>query len=213
MARLNVNPNRMELTALYEKLAVVRRGHKLLKDKQEALTQKFIVLAGQTLSLRKEVEAELVKINTSFTLAAAMTGQEQMLLNLSYQAAPLRLHVRREKLLNLRIPAFGLQTADEQIPASERLYPYSLQSTAGDMDIAAMKLKRLLPTIVELAEKEKACQMLSEEISRTRRRVNALEFRTIVDIEETIAYVLMQINENERNNIARLMRLTEEEES
>lgn len=213
MARLNVNPNRMELTALREKLSIAQRGHKLLKDKQDALTQKFILLAEQTLSLRKEVEAELLKINASFTLAAAMTGQDRMLLNLSYQSAPLRLHVKRKKLLNLRAPAFEIEPAGAARAARGQLYPYSLQGTAGDMDIAAMKLRAILPALVELAEKEKSCQMLSEEISRTRRRVNALEFCTIVDIEETIAYVLMQINENERNNIARLMRLTEEEEA
>ncbi len=212
MARLNVNPNRMELTALREKLSIARRGHKLLKDKQDALTQQFMPLAERTLSLRKEVEAELLKINGSFTLAAAMTGQERMLLNLTYQSTPLRLHVKRKRLLNLRAPAFDIEPADTAHSSRDRLYPYSLQSTAGDMDVAAMKLQAILPAIVELAEKEKACQMLSEEISRTRRRVNALEFRTIVDIEETIDYVLMQINENERNNIARLMRLTEEDE-
>jgi len=211
MARLNVNPNRMELTLLREKLAVAKRGHKLLKDKQDALTQRFIALSEQTRSLRREVETQLQKINSSFLFAAAMVEQDKMLLNLSYQAADLRLHVKSRKLLNLRVPAFTMQDEGGKAHAKDRLYPYSFRSTSGDMDLATIRLRHILPRMVELAEKEKACQLLSEEIQGTRRRVNALEFRIIVDFEETIHYVLMQINENERNNIARLMSLSEDE--
>jgi len=212
MARLNVNPNRMELTLLREKLAVAKRGHKLLKDKQDALTQRFIAISEQTRSLRREVETQLQKINSSFLFAAAMVDQDKMLLNLSYQAGDLRLHVKSRKLLNLRVPAFTMQDEAGEEHDRDRLYPYSFRSTTGDMDLATMRLRRILPRMVELAEKEKACQLLSEEIQTTRRRVNALEFRIIVDFEETIHYVLMQINENERNNIARLMSLSEDEQ-
>ena len=211
MARLNVNPNRMELTLLREKLAVAKRGHKLLKDKQDALTQRFIALSEQTRSLRREVETQLQKINSSFLFAAAMVDQDKMLLNLSYQAADLRLHVKSRKLLNLRVPAFTMQDEEGEAHTKDRLYPYSFRSTSGDMDLATIRLRHILPRMIELAEKEKACQLLSEEIQGTRRRVNALEFRIIVDFEETIQYVLMQINENERNNIARLMSLSEDE--
>lgn len=211
MARLNVNPNRMELTALREKLAVAKRGHKLLKDKQDALMQSFVALADRAKLLRKEVEAELTKINSSFVLAAAMTDQERMLQSLSYQPADLRLHVKSRRLLNLHVPAFTIQTPAQEPPAKERLYPYSFESTSGDMDMATIKLGQVLPNVIALAEQESACFMLAEEIRRTRRRVNALEFRIIVDLEETIAYVLMQINENERNNIARLMSMTDEQ--
>ena len=205
MARLNVSPNRMELTALREKLEVAKRGHKLLKDKQDALVQKFIVLAEQAQVLRREVEVELSRVNTNFLLAAALEDQDKLLLNLSFHSSAIELHVKNEKILNLHTPVFSIQQIDEELSMREKIYPYSFQSTSSDMDVATMKFRSILPTIIELAQKEKACQILSEEIHHTRRRVNALEFRTIVDIEETIAYVVMQINENERNNISRLM--------
>ena len=205
MARLNVSPNRMELTALREKLEVAKRGHKLLKDKQDALVQRFISLAEQAQILRREVEVELSKINSSFLLASAMEDQEKLLLNLSFHSSAVHVHVKNEKILNLHTPVFDMHQDDEELSGREKLYPYSFLSTSSDMDVATMKFRGLLPTIIELAQKEKACQILSEEIHHTRRRVNALEFRTIVDIEETIEYVMMQINENERNNISRLM--------
>ena len=206
MARLNVNPNRMELGKLREKLGVAKHGHKLLKDKQDVLIQEFLILADQAKALRRQVEAELRKINNSFVLASAMTDDERMLLNLSQQTSDLKLRVKRRHLLNLQVPVLRIREDDEERSTMEKLYPHSFLSTSGDMDIATLKLHRILPIMIELAEKEHACQMLSDEIKQTRRRVNSLELRIIVDIEETIEYITLQINENERNNISRLMK-------
>jgi len=206
MARLNVNPNRMELGKLREKLSVAKHGHKLLKDKQDVLIQEFLALADQAKTLRRQVETELRKINSSFVLASAMTDDDRMLLNLSRQTSDLKLRVKSRHLLNLQVPVLRIRDNEQEKSAMEKLYPHSFLSTSGDMDLATLKLHRILPAMIELAEKEHACQMLSDEIRQTRRRVNSLELRIIVDIEETIEYITLQINENERNNISRLMR-------
>lgn len=212
MARLNVNPTRMELSILRDKLGIAKRGHKLLKDKQDALTRDFIALSYRAKNLRKEIEAELVKTNNSFILSSAVTDEELLLMNLSHVQRDVHTHVKSSLMLNLRVPRFDVDLSDQQMDIEAVLYPYSFQSTSGDIDEAALRLRNLLPKMIKLAQYEKSCQMLSEEIKATRRRVNALEFRTIVDIEDTIAYILMRIDEGERNNTARLMKLAEQDE-
>lgn len=210
MARLNVNPTRMELTNLRNKLEIAKRGHKLLKDKQDALIQDFIALSYRAKNLRKEVEMELHKTSNSFILSSAVTDEDMLMMNLSYGQENIRTHVQSKKILNVRVPRFDVDTSQGEVSLEEQLYPYSFQSSSGDIDDAAVRLKGMLPKIIKLAQYEKACLILAEEIKATRRRVNALEFRTIVDLEETIAYILMQIDEGERNNIARLMKLSDE---
>lgn len=211
MARLNVNPTRMELTNLRKKLGIAKRGHKLLKDKQDALTRDFIALSYRAKNLRKEIEAELVKTNNSFILSSAVTDEDALLMNLSHVQQDLHTHVKSNRMLSLRVPRFDIDLTGEDTELERVLYPYSFQSTSGDIDEAAMRLHRMLPKLIKLAQYEKSCQMLSTEIDATRRRVNALEFRTIVNIEDTIAYILMRIDEGERNNTARLMKLSEQD--
>lgn len=212
MARLNVNPTRMELTNLRGKLEIAKRGHKLLKDKQDVLIREFIVLSDKAKSLRKEVEAELVKANNSFVLSSAVTDEDMLLMNLSYGQSDVSTRLSSGRVLNVRVPQFEVVVSKDERTQEQMLYPYSFQSSTGDIDEAAMRLQELLPKIMLLAQHEKACQMVSDEIKGTRRRVNALEFRTIVDLEETIDYILMRIDEGERNNTARLMKLSENEE-
>lgn len=209
MARLDVNPTRMELANLQEKLKIAKRGHKMLKDKQEALVREFMALSYRTKNLRQEVETELGKVTDSFVLSSAVTDEERLLMNLSYGQQNARTHVKSKQILNLRVPRFDMDAGDLRQTDGEWLYPYSFQSTSSDVDEAAIRLRALMPDIIKLAQFEKSCQMLSGEISATSRRVNALEFRTIVDIQDTIAYILMRIDERERNHTARLMKLQE----
>lgn len=210
MARLNVNPTRMELNTLREKLDIAKHGHKLLKDKQEALIRDFVALAYRAKNLRQEIEVKLKKINESFVLSSAIADEGALLMNLSYQQSPVRTHVKTRRMLNLQVPRLDVEAQTGESLPEEMLYPYSFASSSGDMDEAALDLKELLPKMLKLAQYEKSCQMLSQEIQATRRRVNALEHRTIADIEETIRYILMRIDENERNNTARLMKLDDE---
>lgn len=212
MARLNVNPTRMELTNLRGKLSIAKRGHKLLKDKQDVLIRDFVALAEKAKALRKEVETELVKSNNSLVLSSAVTDEDMLLMNLSYSQTQVSTEVTAGRVLNVKVPHFRASVSADKRSQEQLLYPYSFQSSTGDIDEAALRLRALLPKLIELAQYEKSCQMVSEEIRRTRRRVNALEFRTIVDMEETIDYILMRIDEGERNNISRLMKLSENEQ-
>lgn len=209
MARLNVNPTRMELTKLREKLGIAKRGHKLLKDKQEILIRNFIAISEQAKTLRKEVEVGLKKANNGFVLSSSVNYEDMLLMNLSYGQKEVTTHVTSKNMLNVSVPHFEVNDEQEEKNTDEVLYPYSFFSTSSDIDDSSNYLKELLPKIISLAEYEKSCQMLALEIESTRRRVNALEFRTIVDIEETIKFILMKIDENERNNTARLSKLSD----
>lgn len=209
MARLNVNPTRMELTKLREKLDIAKRGHKLLKDKQEVLIRSFITVSEQAKNLRKEVEVGLNKVNSGFVLSSSINYEDMLLMNLSYDQEEVTTHVTSKKMLNVSVPHFEINEEEEEKTEKKILYPYSFLSTSSDMDESSNSLNDLLPKIVRLAEYEKSCQILAGEIESTRRRVNALEFRTIVDIEETIKFILMKIDENERNNTARLSKISD----
>lgn len=209
MARLNVNPTRMELTKLREKLDIAKRGHKLLKDKQEVLIRSFITVSEQAKNLRKEVEVGLNKVNSGFVLSSSINYEDMLLMNLSYDQEEVTTHVTSKKMLNVSVPHFEINEEEEEKMEKKILYPYSFLSTSSDMDESSNSLNDLLPKIVRLAEYEKSCQILAGEIESTRRRVNALEFRTIVDIEETIKFILMKIDENERNNTARLSKISD----
>ncbi|NLL98839.1 MAG: V-type ATP synthase subunit D, partial [Tepidanaerobacter sp.] len=63
--------------------------------------------------------------------------------------------------------------------------------------------------MLKLSEIEKACQLMADEIEKTRRRVNALEYVMIPTMEENIKYITMKLDENERSTITRLMKIKE----
>jgi V/A-type H+-transporting ATPase subunit D len=81
-----------------------------------------------------------------------------------------------------------------------------LLTTSAELDSAVTQLAGVLPQMVELAELEKTCNMLADEIEKTRRRVNALEYVMIPQLEETIKYIRMKLDENERGSLIRLMK-------
>jgi V/A-type H+-transporting ATPase subunit D len=89
------------------------------------------------------------------------------------------------------------------------IIPYGYMNTSGEMDITLKSFDRFLESLLKLAEKEKMLQLLAMEIEETRRRVNALEYKLIPDIEETIKFITMKLDENERSNMVRLMRVKE----
>ena len=90
--------------------------------------------------------------------------------------------------------------------ASE-IFPYSFLHTSGELDDAVQNLSDVTVQMLRLAEVEKSAQLLSQEIEKTRRRVNALEHFMIPQLEETIKYITMKLDENERGNLSRLMKV------
>lgn len=204
MASTQVNPTRMELTRLKGKLATATRGHKLLKDKRDELVRQFIELVREDMALRVKVEEGIKAANKNFVIAKASMSNEGLNTALMLPKQEVYLKVGQKNVMSVNIPTFEYQTrtADEN-----DMYSYGFAYTSSDLDGAVKSLADVLPDMLRLAEVEKACQLMAAEIEKTRRRVNALEHVTIPETQETIHYITMKLDENERSSNTRLMKV------
>ncbi|MGC6767841.1 V-type ATP synthase subunit D [Enterococcus sp. LJL128] len=204
MARLNVNPTRMELTRLKKQLGTASRGHKLLKDKQDELIRRFILLVRKNNELRLEVEEELSGALSSFVLSSSTLNEAFIEELVSIPASDVTMDIIEKNVMSVAVPIMNFHY-DEEIVDAPLNYGY-LNSNA-ELDRSFDKISSVLPKLLELAEVEKTCQLMAEEIEKTRRRVNALEYMTIPQLEETIYYIKMKLEENERGEITRLIKI------
>ena len=199
MAKLNVNPTRMELSTLKIRLVTAKRGHKLLKDKQDELMRRFIELIKKNKQLRVDVEKELGDSFKEFLQASAVMSPEMMEEAVAIPKEEITLDVKKKNIMSVNVPIMTFKRKLEDDQGS--IYPYGLAQTSSELDDAISKLYNIMPKLLELAQVEKACQLMADEIEGTRRRVNALEYRTIPDLEETIRFIRMKLDENERSTI------------
>ena len=204
MAELRVNPTRMELKKVQARYATARRGHKLLKDKRDELMKKFLEVVRENKELRERVEASLAQVHGSFGIASATVSPRMMEEALILPKKEGRLEVSYRNVMSVTVPQFSLQMLSADAADS---YNYGMAFTSGELDAAARELSGILPDLVRLAELEKTAQMLAEEIEKTRRRVNALEYIMMPRYLETIKTIKMKLEENERGNTTRLMKV------
>lgn len=202
---LRVNPTRMELTRIKRRLVTARRGHKLLKDKRDEMVRQFILLVRENRALRQEVERELSAALNSFALARSVTEPELMEEALLYPARNIAIDMTTRSILSVRVPSIRVREETMR----ETTLSYGLAETSAQLDGAIAGLAELLPKLIQLAEVEKSCDLLADEIEKTRRRVNALEYVMIPQFEETIRFITMKLDENERGNLTRLMKTKE----
>lgn len=204
MAGTQVNPTRMELTRLKRKLFTARRGHKLLKDKRDELMRQFLEIVRENKTLRETVEAGIRSANQDFVLARAGMSNEAVNVALMEPKQEVFLEIEDRNVMSVEIPVFQVKTRTAD---PNDIYSYGLAFTSGDLDSAVKSLADLLPEMLKLAEREKSCQLLAAEIEKTRRRVNALEHVLIPEMAESIKYITMKLDENERSNQIRLMKV------
>ena len=205
MAKLNVNPTRMELSKLKKRLVTATRGHKLLKDKQDELMRRFIELVKYNNKLRSEVEDKLQGAFKDFLMASAAISPEFLEEAISYPKESISLELSEKNIMSVNVPVMNFVRKMEGDSGS--IYPYGFYSTSSELDGSIEQLYSILPKLLELAEVEKSCQLMADEIEKTRRRVNALEYMTIPQLQETIKYIKMKLDENERGALSRLMKV------
>ena len=203
--KLNVNPTRMELSKLKKRLATSKRSHKLLKDKQDELMRQFINLIKYNNKIRAEVEKELGESLKDFVMARAVMSSEFLEEAIAYPKENIKVEVGTKNVMSVNVPIMNFKRELEGDEGS--IYPYGFMNTSAELDDAIGKLYRVLPKLLELAEVEKSGQLMADEIEKTRRRVNALEYMTIPQLEETIKYIRMKLDENERGALTRLMKV------
>ncbi len=217
MSKRRVNPNRMELLRLKNQLKTARRGHKLLKDKRDELMRQFLELVKDTAELRTRVESLLATSNNEMVLARATMQPEVVESALLTGSMSLEVFVGEENTMSVISPVFTLpqrsagdKTSDEapekDVLMSDSL-PYGMTSVSGELDQAIDALREVFPEMMELAEKENKARLMAMEIERTRRRVNSLEYVLIPELGEMIHSITMKMDENERGNLTRLMKV------
>ena len=205
MAVMKVNPTRMELTRLKKRLKVAVRGHKLLKDKRDEMVRQFMELIRQNKVLREQVEQSIAAAQREFLKASLTMSPQQLEEAFLSPADQIELKTYKKNIMSVVVPGIDFSV----LPNDMEFYPYGLMETAGELDKTIDSLKEALPKMIQLAELEKTCNMLADEIEKTRRRVNALEYVMIPQIQETIKYITMKLDENERGNLTRLMKMKE----
>ncbi len=203
MALMNVNPTRMELTRLKRRLKTATRGHKLLKDKRDEMMRRFVLLVRENAKLREQVEKELSLALGEFSLCRGVMEPAMLEEALMYPARSVDLTIGKDNIMSVEVPTIQVVEGTLQ----ETVLSYGLAQTSSQLDGAIAGLAAILPQMIKLAEIEKTCNLLADEIEKTRRRVNALEYVMIPDLEDTIRYITMKLDENERSNLTRLMKV------
>ena len=204
MSRQTVNPTRMELSRLSKQLTTAKRGHKLLKDKQDELMRRFIELIKQNNLLRKEVETQLHRAMKAFRLANATINEKYIEEMFILPVTEVSLDVSTKNIMSVEVPVMQFDYDDVVMQAP---IEYGFVNSNVPLDLAMGRFTDVLPKLLSLTEIEKTCQLLADEIERTRRRVNALEYLTIPELEETIYGIKMRLEENERANVTRMIKV------
>jgi len=203
VARLNVNPTRMEMTRLKKQLKTATRGHKMLKDKLDELMKQFLEIVKENKKLRQEAEKSLEAAYKSFIIARAVMSEEYMGEALMMPKQKVVVDVAKKNIMSVNVPVFDFKSADSR----SDIYPYGFAFTSGELDTAMESFSAAMEPLLRLAESEKTAQLLAQEIEKTRRRVNALENVMIPNYQETIKYIAQKLEENDRATTTRLMKV------
>ena len=206
MAGTAVTPTRMVLNQLKGRLKTARRGHKLLKDKRDELMRQFMEVVKENKVLRERVEEGLTGAFASLQVASAIMSPEMLEQALLYPRQSVELEMTFKNVMSVNVPQYSFKTKNND---PSEIYPYGFAQTSGELDDALDKMARVFEDMLKLAQVEKTMQMLAEEIEKTRRRVNALEYVMIPELEENIKYISMKLEENENNTKVRLLKVKE----
>lgn len=199
-----INPTRLELSRLKKRLETAARGHKLLKDKRDEMTRQFIEMAKKNRALRATVEEKIIDAQRHATLASAQDSPQSVKEALFYPARQPEFETGVKQVMGVEVPTFSYTEFRGDVDL-----PYGFAYSSTELDVAVLGLTEILPELIELAEVEKTCNRLAEEVEQTRRRVNALEFVVIPQLKEQIRSITMKLEENERSAQVRLMKAKE----
>ena len=206
MASTTIAPTRMMLKQLKGRLKTARRGHKLMKDKRDELMRRFMDIVRLNKELRERVEQGLTASFASLQVASAIMSPEVLEQALLYPRQSVELGVEFKNIMSVNVPEYSFRTKNND---PSEIYPYGFAQTSGELDDALEQMAKVFEDMLQLAQVEKTMQLLAEEIEKTRRRVNALEYVMIPELEENIRYITMKLEENENATKVRLLKVKE----
>jgi V/A-type H+-transporting ATPase subunit D len=204
MAVKTITPTRMELTRLKARLKTATRGHKLLKDKRDELMRQFLEIVRRNKELRTRVDEGLAAANRALTVASSVMSPEMLEQALLYPKQRVELDMTYQNVMSVHVPVYHYSV---QNTGTANIYPYAFAQTSGELDNALEALSKVFADMIELAQVEKTMQLLADEIEKTRRRVNALEYVLIPEMQTNIRYISMKLEENDRSTKVRLMKI------
>lgn len=197
-----INPTRMELIRLKAKLKVAKRGHKLLKEKRDGLMKEFMAIIREARNLRVQVEAKMADGFKAFVFAAADMRPEVVEEALAMPSKKISLKATTKNVMSVMVPEFEYSEEGDHIC-------YSLATTSSGLDTSLKIFSDSISNIVKLAQIEHSARLLAVEIEKTRRRVNALEYVFVPEMEKNIKYITGKLDEQERSALSGLMRIKE----
>ena len=204
MASTTVTPTRMVLKQLKGRLKTARRGHKLMKDKRDELMRQFMDIVRLNKELRIRVEEGLTAAFASLQVASAIMSPEMLEQALLFPRQSVELNMSYRNIMSVNVPQYSFKTKNDD---PSEIYPYGFAQTSGELDDALEQLAKVFEDMLKLAQVEKTMQLLAEEIEKTRRRVNALEYVLIPELEKNIKYISMKLEENENATKVRLLKV------
>lgn len=199
-----VTPTRMVLNKMKNRLKTATRGHKLLKDKRDELMRQFLEVVRKNKELRAKVEQGLTEAFSAMTVASALMSREMLEQALLYPRQSVELSMGFKNIMSVKVPVYEFKTQDTD-PGD--IYPYGFAHTSGELDDALQRLAQVFQDMLELAQVEKTVQLLAQDIEKTRRRVNALEYVMIPEMQTNIKYISMKLEENDLATKVRLMKV------
>lgn len=207
MAVLNVNLTRIESINMKKSLKTAQKGHKLLKDKLDELIKKLLDLVRQNQELRKKTDEGLQKAYQNFMLAKAVIGEEYIEEALIIPKKSVSIDIGETSIMSVKIPKYNFSEKLQDDTSTKALYGFAY--TTSELDKAIESFSEVSKFLLELAQNEKAIELISAEIEKTRRRVNAIENVTIPNYIDTIKYIGLKLSEDERASTSRLMKIKE----
>lgn len=196
-----VNHTRMELLKLKQKLVTTRRGHKLLKDKQDEMIRRFMELVADYRQLKRRVQEDMVALLKLYQRARVYENDLQLFSKSLGINSSLELNISTKEMMGVKIPS--LTKVNEQ---STYKPTYSLNNSSVIFDELIVLAARISDELVRLASLEGSVNILSEEINKTRRRVNAIEHVVIENLIADIKVIEQKLADNELSNTIRIMK-------
>ncbi|MCK9266152.1 V-type ATP synthase subunit D [bacterium] len=202
---IKVNPTRMELLKLRKRAQLAQRGHKLLKDKEEQLLIEFRTLVDEVKTKRKTTEKKLLEFYSEMLKFKGLVDENVWESLLSTHQLQTEFNVEIKRLFNIPVTKIDFKTNPETPIEDFMVSPYFRQLVING--------KEIVNQLLELYFIENKLISFASEIERTRRRVNALEFVLIPNINDTIKFISFKLNENERTSLVTLkhIQLTRQE--
>jgi V/A-type H+-transporting ATPase subunit D len=196
-------PTRMELLQLRKRAALAERGHRLLKEKRDALISEFLSIAGNVREIRESAQQQLAEAYTDMLQAQAVMGVGAVREVSWNTGQDLQVSLKSRNIMGVTVPLIESDKAERSFIRRG----YGFADTSAKLDEAAKKMELAIEAIVKLAEVEETVRRLALEVEKTKRRVNALEYIVIPKVTATVKYIRMRLDEIERESFTRLKKI------